>query len=465
MKKSLLLLTLLIVFVMPRSYASTPNEKTITPGKILKIPSNESKGFYWPYYLYVPENIDSSQVKSLLIEPNNQPHKNVPYTETLDDAYETIHQRKLLGDILNIPVLVPAFPGTDDINAHTTYYPHALSGTSMKESRSKFKRVDLQLIEMINDARKKMKEIGLKTSEKIIINGFSDSGDFSGRFTLLHPKKVDIMIAGGITGLCLPIKEYNGNKVHFPIGVSDIESYTKKIFDKKAYDNVKKYVYRGSDDKTNPVPGQNYMIDRDRNWVYKNISKDIFEIWDTTSNLLRTNTKNIQVVTYSGIKHDLFSEIESDILNFISLNMNSKFKEINPTIFPKNYDTLRKNLSTGYFLGGREIGNIVANKFSISGQGTSPINAKESEIENVDFVLLGLIGSEPNSQIASRKFKGMFLYNQSNYFSLKKQNDKYYLLIKSSDIETSKKLLDKINTIDLFKMENNQQTSYIFLSN
>jgi hypothetical protein len=40
-------------------------------GEVLVVDANNSKGFNFEYYLYIPEDIDKSTTNVILVEPNN----------------------------------------------------------------------------------------------------------------------------------------------------------------------------------------------------------------------------------------------------------------------------------------------------------------------------------------------------------------------------------------------------------
>ena len=87
-------------------------------------------------------------------------------------------------------------------------YTHALDRDVMLEKNNEFERLDLQLIEMIKEGKKKLLEFGVSTKEKIFMNGFSASATFTNRFLFIHPEIVKAAALGGFNGkLMLPLKK------------------------------------------------------------------------------------------------------------------------------------------------------------------------------------------------------------------------------------------------------------------
>ena len=103
----------------------------------------------------------------------------------------------------------------------------------LKIDIEKYKRIDLQLIAMIDDARGRLlKENNQNINEKVITVGFSSSSLFAARFTFLHPDRVSVAIGGGIGGLLpVPAEKINGIDVIYPIGTYDFEKITGNKLD------------------------------------------------------------------------------------------------------------------------------------------------------------------------------------------------------------------------------------------
>ena len=123
------------------------------------------------------------------------------------------------------------------------YYFPQLDSDVLKIDKDKYRRIDLQLIAMIDDAREKLlKENNQNINEKVIMVGFSSSSLFAARFTFLHPARVSVAIGGGIGGLLpVPAEKINGIDAIYPIGTYDFEKITGKKFDLEEYKNCLLY--------------------------------------------------------------------------------------------------------------------------------------------------------------------------------------------------------------------------------
>lgn len=159
------------------------------------------------YILVIPENMEDSKelvVESLNFEGTNIIENIVPHVsgdlksmvEVVDDA----------------PILIPFTP---DVRGGRPYYQQ-LSRECFEESENgeyeiQFPRIDLQIINAINDAKNKINQItGKNVTEKIFLNGYSSSGVFAQRFALIHPEIVGRALIGGASGsIPLPIEEFD----------------------------------------------------------------------------------------------------------------------------------------------------------------------------------------------------------------------------------------------------------------
>ena len=140
---------------------------------------------------------------------------------------------------LKTPLLVPVFPRPMDDS--WLIYTHSLDRGTMELTDGDMVRLDLQLIAMIKDAQTLLQGDGLKLESKVFLTGFSASGNFAQRFTILHPDIVKAVFAQG-TGP-LPVGKYNGANLPYPVGTSDLKGLIGNSFNSKEYAQVAKYYY------------------------------------------------------------------------------------------------------------------------------------------------------------------------------------------------------------------------------
>lgn len=206
------------------------------------IPGNPSNGFQWEYILYIPNKVT---INKLLVVPNNTGTVSDNIDIHKENAKGLILYKSKLADELGVPLLVPIFPRP---RSHDELYTHALDRATILTNISELKRLDLQLIAMIDDSKKILSQNGIKLDEKILMSGFSASGDFTDRFTFLHPEIVKAAVIGGSANI-IPYNNLNGQNLPYPIGIYDYEKITGKKFDVNLIADVYRYIYKGSDDE------------------------------------------------------------------------------------------------------------------------------------------------------------------------------------------------------------------------
>jgi hypothetical protein len=210
-------------------------------------PANADKGYYAGFYVYISPGAkkiakDGNSV-TFLIQPNNSGTTSDDPEVHTKDAWWTGLERYKIANKLNVILLVPAFirPATD-----WQIYTHALDRDVMATDRKDLSRIDLQLLAMIDETRAQLLQEGIKSNEKFLIQGFSASGMFTNRFTMLHPERVLAAGIGSPGGWPVaPIKSYNGNALPYPAGVSDLETLTGKPFDSTTYVKVPQLFHHG----------------------------------------------------------------------------------------------------------------------------------------------------------------------------------------------------------------------------
>jgi len=297
---------------------------------LIKISSNENSGFNYPYFLYIPKVIDEKAV--LLVAPNNTGTVNDTLKVHEDEALDLATKYKIgyrLAKELKIPLLVPVFPRP---LSQWKIYTHALDRDAMVLDSGKMKRIDLQLISMINDARKKLDSLGIHTQEKVFLNGFSASGTFVNRFTLLHPEYVKAVASGGVNGICiLPLKKYKWKKLKYPIGIADYEKILNHKFEIEIYKSVPQYIYMGEKDNNDATLFKDSYSPEESNLIYKVIGKKMMpDRFIACESFYKKANINAEFKVYTGLSHEVDKQIFNDLCIFFN-----KFKN-NITLKDKN---------------------------------------------------------------------------------------------------------------------------------
>lgn len=311
-------------------------------GILIHVPVNEQ--FHFGYILFLPENVKEST--TLIVEGSNVGCS----TDNIEEANANILKTGLypslpiydIANELGLPILYPLFPRI--YNGRETIYNHMLATNSIVNSTPKQKehgleRVDLQLLSMFEDARKRLKNSGFHIDQKFIIDGFSASAKFANRFTLLHPEYIKMCIAGGVSGiLTLPIKELNNQRLLWPVGLGNIEELTGVEFndDKiEQFKDIPQIYYMGGQDSNNPfVFNENYeprysgMINQQElEQIYQIFGNLMSERWVKSQELYKELGVNSSFYTYDGFGHDP-RPAKQDILLEIDSLLNNEMKDV-----------------------------------------------------------------------------------------------------------------------------------------
>jgi hypothetical protein len=315
-------------------------------GYLIEVKANSDAGFNYPYLLFIPKyvNVDSTIIvegantSSGAIEiKDNISDKDLilKSVEATKDYFKNGHPIKRINEqTVNYPFLYPLFPRLR--YRDKTFYNHMLSSNSMFIKKYDndleylgISRTDLQLIEMIKDAQSRLKEYGINVEDKVIMYGFSSSAKFVNRFTLLHPEIVKCAFAAGLGGtVTLPLRELNGEKLLWPIGIGNIDEIDDEKL--KLFRNVPQFYFQGMFDKVDSYQPNSYgtcinqgiLEDDEAVQMYRLLGKNMNEDrWDTTTEIISSIDCSI---TLKSCENDhrphMLNDIIEEIFNELSKN-------------------------------------------------------------------------------------------------------------------------------------------------
>lgn len=311
---------LCIICLLFLAGCSTNQNVSQVKSQIYKVSAASQKGFSFPYYLYIPSTIVTNLGKDipLIVVPNNT-------GTTTDDL--AIHERRVVRDLdgstkdlseeSGLPVLMPVFPRPE---TQWQIYTHSLDRDSLLVKDGPLKRLDLQLISMVNDARPFFKSKGIQLLKKFLINGYSASGTFSNRFPFLHPKLVLGVASGGVNGIpTLPVNKLNKKELPYPIGTSDIESLTGQSFDFESYQKIPQYIYMGAKDDNDTVPYRDAWSEEEAKLIKSVLPTRMMpNRWEECISIYKEKKVNATFKTYKKYGHEYNRKIRRDIAEFFS---------------------------------------------------------------------------------------------------------------------------------------------------
>jgi dienelactone hydrolase len=319
--KNIIYAILTIIFTVSLVSAQ---ETAVDPKEIIKIEANAAKGFAYPYYLYVPPELQrdaklQKETHTILVIPNNTGKLDDDLSVHEADVKKRMMQNGAIGKLIKTAILMPVFPrpATD-----WKIYTHALDRDAMLTDKKEFARFDLQLVAMIDDARSRLlKKDKLKFDKRVFITGFSASAMFANRFAFLHPTRVKAAAIGSPGGWAIaPAANYKEKNLRYPLGVNDFKIVTGKKFDLKKAQKVPMFIFLGDkDDNDSVVFGDSYE-DEDKNLVFELFGKTPVERWEISKTLYRQSNMNAEFRLYPNVKHTVSAEMRDDIKEFFLKN-------------------------------------------------------------------------------------------------------------------------------------------------
>ncbi|MDE0466770.1 MAG: sigma-70 family RNA polymerase sigma factor [Candidatus Poribacteria bacterium] len=339
-----------LIFTTEGSEPVTPTFVNMTPVPVTDIEelnlSNEllcrvstdlTDGFAFPYYLFIPQGIDSNKPIHLLVEPcNTGSGNNFKKLDRKVKAFTEASHATVIARKLKIPLLVPVFPrpGGDQWQLYT----HALDRDTLLLTEGGLRRIDLQLIKMIDHAQRLLRHNNVKINKKVFMNGFSASGTFTNRFAILHPTVVRAVATGGVNGIpTFPTDRWNEVTIRYPIGIADVKEIAGIEFDEAAYKKVSQYIYMGALDDNDTIPYRDAFDEVDAELVKSLIGAEMMpDRWEVSQSIYKALEIPAQFVTYENTGHQIKSEMIDDIVAFFKANSGDEIVKIVSYQYPSS---------------------------------------------------------------------------------------------------------------------------------
>ena len=285
----------------------------------VRIAANPAKGFYSPYFLFIPAQIfhDTKSQLRLLVEPNNSGFNSDDSEEFEKDALKRICNRwRSRATTLGFAALVPAFPRPKAV------YTHSLSRSTMTTTVPSLHRPDLQLIAMIDDAIAREAKAGMRFDHRVLMFGFSASAMFTNRFVFLHPDRVLAAAYGSPGGWAhAPVISWQSALLPYPVGIGDIKALTGKSFHLKAVAKVPQFLFLGTADTNDAVVYSDSFDVQARKLRFDKFGATLIARWPYTEQLYAKYLPDATLKLYPGIEHKYSPEMDTDVMAFFSRNV------------------------------------------------------------------------------------------------------------------------------------------------
>jgi len=308
---------LLILFITLLSLQSC-TKKSIN-GELIFAEANPSEGFNFPYFLFIPQGTSVEKELILIVEPNNSGFADDDFERHIEKAKRTASHDFYIGNFvareLKIPLLVPVFPRP---KSEWKIYTHALDSDVIAQKDNSLERIDLQLLAMVTDAKTKLADSGYSVRDKFFMTGFSASGTFANRFTIIHPEKIQAVAAGGLNGLLmLPIGKWKGENLNYPIGTNDLKALTNKSFTKDLFNKTPQFYFMGKLDENDAVPYSDAFGQVEREQIYRLLGEQMQpERWNNCTQIYRNLNVNGTFLSYEDVGHEHPESIKNEIIKF-----------------------------------------------------------------------------------------------------------------------------------------------------
>jgi hypothetical protein len=150
--------------------------------------------------------------------------------------------------------------------------------------------------------------------------GFSASGSFANRLLLLHPDRILAAATGGINSFpMLPISNLNGTNLEFPLGIHDIETITKKRFEREIWLKVPQLIFMGALDENDALEFDDAYSEPERQKVYALLAEPMQPRWQAAQAIYLNEKPNVTFVTYGNVGHWTDGQVNSDVVNFVRI--------------------------------------------------------------------------------------------------------------------------------------------------
>lgn len=347
----------------------------VIEGTTYLIPPNPEMGYVCGYSIFVPKDCqkDTTLIMHSCNTGNNVPiHLEEANEIAKKSTYERPNPGMWFGSDLKMPVMIPLIPRVQG------YYTQALgskvlhndvstliedqdrrreedklSEEEIRQIQEQCRNLPTQVANMIKSAQLFLASIGINVDDKVIAEGYSAGSKFANCFTALHPELVKACISGGNSGLgILPLSEYKGQELRFPLGVSDIPD-----FDYEAFCSIPQLYYIGTEDFNDPaMPKTEYRVDENGEYILDNngyripITDEKGDVVPTLDSSGRIQPRYKENYTQQEIVqiHELLGKnpqarFANNEAIYISLGINATFKR-----FPGDHNSVTQNHNGNY---------------------------------------------------------------------------------------------------------------------
>ena len=327
----IILLSVIIVSCSASALQDIPKTEHICKTDIFgndvyRISPDSDRGYNISPYLVIPEEIRSEHLivypfKSGKISSRYEVKEQQVLDSIVRDNYGS-WQREV-DNMTGAAALYLVIPEFSSEFRHLELDPWTLL------SDDEFSHLDDQICKIIDDALLILeKDFNTELSRKVNMAGYSGEGNFIVRFALLHPDRLWIACAGGVSwSPSIALAEMKGEPLPYPLGIADIEKYTDD-FDRGAWKDIRFLIDMGENDDRGSYNRQHL---EKLNWAKEYAeTENFFPIWNAFIEEYIHLSPSAEMITYHNAGHEAQF---SPVIDFIKANDSESvpFIPINPT--------------------------------------------------------------------------------------------------------------------------------------
>ncbi|XMB66715.1 hypothetical protein RI065_10510 [Mycoplasmatota bacterium zrk1] len=335
-------------------------------GKIVFIPASPDKGFNFPYFIQLPtDSYKSNNINypSHLIFETNNPDTNDDFKDSIIEAYKMLNDDRVMHyviDRLHVPRVMPVTPRPivnnskskvaefikpQDLDSTTMYLEDEFENMEIRngsiytlEDLELLKNYEVQMMNILDDAKERLADAGFKLEEKAFIGGFSTGGAFANRLSSIYPEEFKAVYVGGVHHPILPSDNYYGTELIYPVGTANHEYLFGADFDRKAYDDLPKLFHLGMLDTNDPLWGYDTFREEERDLLISLVGRDLPEKWFNIIDIYYELGGTGQFITNKTQEHSYDDNDKDYILEFFKINRGDGIANYNISYYHPNLE-------------------------------------------------------------------------------------------------------------------------------
>jgi pimeloyl-ACP methyl ester carboxylesterase len=189
--------------------------------------------------------------------------------------------------------------------------------------------LDLQLLAMVDNALDHLRARGVAMEDTVLMLGFSASGMFVNRFSLLHPRRVLAAAVGSPGGWPLaPVAEWREEVLEYPVGVADLEALSGTPFDARGFQRVRQFLFLGALDDNDSVPFSDGYDEVHSRQIFRLFGAAPVDRWEAARRIYAEADVDAEFHLYDGEGHRLSDAMMADTLRFFT----DVLEEVRPSV-------------------------------------------------------------------------------------------------------------------------------------